>query len=849
MKLKILAPFITAFIFTFYFSSFNDKPPKTSGALIALQTWTAERAYPDSDIPADKFYSEFEKVRLQRLEKKHSEQNEWLAIGPNNIGGRTISIVFNPQNPGTIFAGSASGGLWKSYTDGVGENAWQYVPTGYPVHGISSIAIAPTDSNIMYIGTGEVYNYKQALGGVTFRTTRGSYGIGILKSTDAGVTWQKSLDWSYNQERGVWVIRINPLNPNTVWAGTTEGTYRSYDAGSSWSLVDPTIMVNDLIINSTDTSKILISCGNLQSEGHGIYRSTDAGESWGKIISGVPQTFGGKALFSEFAGDPNILYLSIGNSSESSNSATWLCKSTDGGATWQIVSTFNYSSYQGWFAHLVVVNQYDAEKILCAGVDVYKSENGGQNFIQKSYWYLWYFGRPAAGGPEGPFNYSHADHHCYATHPALPDVVYFGNDGGIFRTTDFGESFEGLNGGYQTTQFYNKVSVSITDPFLAIGGMQDNATAIYDGQASWIRVLGGDGGNTAINQLDNNILYGSSQYMNISRSTNRGENWSWFGVTQTGSSGFIGPYAVSVYDPEKIYIGKTVVHKSTNAGADWYATNNGVPLSQDPPVSIAISPSDDNVVYVGIPPGSDRSKIMKTANGGDTWTDVTKNLPDRYAMDIAFDPDNQNRVFVAFSGFGTSHLFTTESGGVLWRDIGTGLPDVPANAVIVDPDYPQIIYVGNDLGVFASVDSGANWEEFSLGLPDAVMIKTLGIVSATRTIKAATHGNGVYETMLLDPPTKLNRADIKPKRFSLSQNYPNPFNPTTVLSAEIAYPADFVLKVYNNSGEEIIELFSGRLSTGTHSFNFDAGKRASGIYYAVLRGNGTQLIRKMLLLK
>lgn len=201
MKTKpiiVLLLFLSLMSISFYYFSKNkevySKPPKTSGALEALQNWTLKRAYPETDIPSSKYYAAF--LSAQKSLKKISGVNyQWEQIGPHNIGGRTLDVEFNPQNPNTIFAAAASGGLWRSYTAGVGAFAWERIETGYPVLGVSSIAIAPNDSNTIYIGTGEVYNYQQALGGEVIRTTRGSYGIGILKSTDCGQSWTKSLDW------------------------------------------------------------------------------------------------------------------------------------------------------------------------------------------------------------------------------------------------------------------------------------------------------------------------------------------------------------------------------------------------------------------------------------------------------------------------------------------------------------------------------------------------------------------------------------------------------------------------------------------------------------------------------
>ncbi|TAK65233.1 MAG: hypothetical protein EPO24_02755, partial [Bacteroidetes bacterium] len=213
----------------------HNKKSGRSGALEALELWTASRAYPFNDIPANKYAREYleSKRKLKEISRSPFANYEWQFIGPVNLSGRTIALALNPINGNTLYAGSASGGLWRSYTGGVGGN-WERITTGYPVLGVNSIAIDPTDTNTIYIGTGEVYRYWASLGGTVVRTTRGSYGMGILKTTDNGQTWTKSLDWSYNQQEGVQVVRINPQNPKSLWAGTTAGVLKSTDGGLTW---------------------------------------------------------------------------------------------------------------------------------------------------------------------------------------------------------------------------------------------------------------------------------------------------------------------------------------------------------------------------------------------------------------------------------------------------------------------------------------------------------------------------------------------------------------------------------------------------------------------------------------
>ncbi|MCK5455368.1 MAG: hypothetical protein KAJ16_13450, partial [Calditrichia bacterium] len=350
-------------IFAFFFLLFGlfhrlkISPSKTSGALAALTFLSAQRTYPNDTIPNAAHYAAFE-YSYQNLKSGISSTisvEPWRTIGPHNIGGRTLTIAFNPQNPNTIYAGSASGGLWKTKSAGIGSDAWNYVSTGFPVLGVSSIAITPEDSNTIYIGTGEIYSYQNSSGGISVRVTRGSYGIGILKTTDGGVTWRKSLDWSYHQQRGIQVVKLNPQNSSIIWAGTTEGTYKSTDAGGSWSRVNSTIMVTDLAINPDDTNIVFIACGNFESTGHGIYRTTDGGSSWIKLTQGLPSTFGGKAHLSIYPSYPSIIFASIGNG-HTGGAGSWLCRSDNNGDSWTIVSIEDYASFQGWFSHDVCVH-------------------------------------------------------------------------------------------------------------------------------------------------------------------------------------------------------------------------------------------------------------------------------------------------------------------------------------------------------------------------------------------------------------------------------------------------------------------------------------------------------------
>lgn len=831
----------------------HDRPPlRTSGAMRALDFWAQSRAYPDRVLPDRGFAEAFAYSRAQLQAPAPKAGALWRAMGPGNVGGRTLAVVFNPQNPHTIYAGSAGGGLWRSRTSGVGVAAWEYVPTGHPVLAVSTIAIAPQDSNVIYIGTGEVYAYQNALGGIASRTTRGVYGIGILKSTDGGVTWTKSLDWTRSQRRGVWAVRIDASNPSRVFAATTEGVYRSLDAGVNWTQVHSVRMAMDLELLPSREDTVLVACGNLNSIGHGIYRSLNGGTTWAKLTNGLPNPFGGKPQLAVTPADPFTVYASIGNGF-SENAGTWLTWTTTAGDLWQTLSTLDYSTYQGWFSHDVAVDPQNRNHAFAAGVDIYELENVPGLLAQRSDWTQFFFGAVPVGGPEGNANYSHADHHAITWHPTDPDVIYFANDGGIFRTLDGGTTFEGCNGGYQTGQFYSGFSSAAADTQPALGGLQDNYTAIFAGSAAWNRQIGGDGGWTAIDPTDPQTLYASWQFLNMLRSDNGGVDW----VSITPPSGasataFIAPFALAPSSPNTLYAARNLVYYSVNQGRNW---TGGGGLNGRVVLTIAVSPSDPQLVYVGTEPDGFGNGIFKSINGGLVWLDVTRNLPDRYPADLAFDPINNNIVYVTYAGFGTSHVFKTTDGAATWQDIGASLPDVPAQAVVVDPLHSQHVYLGNDIGVYVSYNGGGTWQELREGLPDAVMCMDLSIQPSHRRLRLATHGNGVYERPLLEgavaAPVALPTAGL----LASLRNAPNPFNPRTIVSLELVAPATVDLELFDLAGRRVRVLaLAQALPAGPHAWTWDGrddvgAAVASGTYVARATAAGQTLTHSLALVR
>lgn len=822
----------------------EQSTPITSGAFESLSLFGQARTYPFDKLPEAGYIAAWQQA--QRMERATSRRatDPWETMGPHNRAGRMLKIAFNPLNPNTMYAGSASGGLWRSYTGGVGNNAWHKVPTGFPVLSVSSIAFLPHDSLHFFIGTGEVYNHQAAGTGAAYRNTRGSYGMGILRTADGGATWEKSLDFTYDQNKGVWDIDVSKTAPDLVYAATTDGVYRSKDGGENWQLVLDVVQATDVLIHPEDPTLVLAAFGNFSSPGYGIYRSTDGGDQWVKITDGLPSTFKGKIGLDFAPSNPAIVYASIGNGFSSSDGASWLCRSDNFGENWEIKTTTDYSIHQGWYSHDVAVNPTDPDEVVAIGIDVWKSTNGGANLQQKSQSTNGGIGfvNPPIEGPDGGPEFVHSDCHDVIYHPSLPNVFYIADDGGIHRSTDGGGSFHSCSGRLQTAQFYNGFSNSATDANFCMGGLQDNGTIRLNEaidpatglRVTWRRLFGGDGSWTGINQQNDFRSYISWQTLNVLRTTD-GTSYNNANIPKQNPTSFIAPFVLAPSNGNIVYAGSSTVAKTTNNGGNWTTTNGGAPLDGHPVLSMSVAHQDPDIVFAATAPyNGDRSHVFVTLDGGDEWQDVTGNLPDRFPMDLEFDPTNDSVAYLAFSGYGSGHVFRTTDLGATWEDISANLPDIPANAIAVDPLFPTNIYVGNDLGVFSSVDDGATWQSYQEGLTDGAMVFDLKISPANRKLRAATHGSGVYQRDLLETPFVSATNTARLAKIALAV-HPNPASQQAKLRFYLPEKQLVTIELMDISGQKLKTVLWETLAEGNHEIALPIGELRGGTYYCVVK--------------
>ncbi|MBI2731648.1 MAG: hypothetical protein HYX40_13035 [Sphingobacteriales bacterium] len=729
---------------------------KESAADKQMEMWFQARAYPDPNNLNEKY----KKAWKQFQQFKNINNNaalgiagtasaaNWTSLGPSvTIGGRILCIAVDPANSNNLWAGSASGGIWKSINGG---SSWVPVITNLPVLGVSSIIIDPYNSKIIYAGTGEVYRVDTSNTGFNVWKTRGTYGIGIIKSIDGGVTWSQVLNKKTPEMFGIQMLEFDPTNNNIIYACATDGLYKSADAGDNWSKILNKTYVTDVAINPSNTNQIVVGVGNMVNADKGIYRCTDGNSAtpgWTKITSGLPASFNGFIRLDN-AGSTRLV-ASIGRNDNSTLNEIYM--STNFGTSWIAKNSSHHCQYQYWFSHDVAINPSNLNQFVMGGVSLYRyssnsttSGNGTRSTIGSNV---------------------HSDIHDVKFDPNNSNVIYIACDGGIYKSTNGGTSFSSINNGLAATQFYASFATHPTDPNIMIGGLQDNGVVRFNG-STWSTAFGGDGGPCLIAPNGTTIL-ASNDAKSVRRSTT-GVTGSFSSVMSSWAfsaddrTAFMAPVAISKSNPNYMYCASDNMHISTNAGGSWTNTSfssatNYIEQQHKTGIALAVSPLNQNKIYVSTSPFAQNTtndflwvtgqpNVFKSTNPFSVpYPSIKGTLPDRFVMDFAISPTNDDSVFVVLGGFGTSHIYVTGNGGDNWTSIGTGLPDIPFNAILIDPVDPQILYAGCDFGVYVSPDRGNTWIDYNNGFWDATLVMDLQ-ATADNKIIAATHGKGVFKS-------------------------------------------------------------------------------------------------------
>lgn len=677
----------------------------------------------------------------------------WSFLGPTNLdtpyriyyglpplNGRVNGVAYHPTDANTFYLVGAQGGVWKTTDGGV-----NYTPLSdkWEVMAASSVAVDPTNPNIIYVGTGDYPGSKP-------------YCMGIMKSTDGGATWT-NYGRSQFGTRAINKILLDPANPQIVLVTTGRGAggngfvWRSTDGGLTWSSVITTSASwSDLTVGTPSAGVRNIYAAGGDSAGGKIFRSQNQGATWTALASPVTGSQSGMCISASVV-DPNTVYLLT-----PSTRNIW--KSTNAGASWTSVSagfvngTNNYNWSQGSYDFFMTTSKTpaNADVIYVGLIDVVQSINGGASW-------------QSVGGPAySNSSIAHNDQHCIAINPLNPNQALVGGDGGIFRLTyaPAGNtwSWNYLSRNLGITQFY-RMAAHPTNPNILLGGTQDNATPFCNGVLStWDNVGGGDGGFCEINPTTPSRQYAESQYLNVYKTTNSWSTSSGIAPSVgTDSVPFIAPFVLDPNNPNLLYAGTNYLYRYTDSTNSWAARLGATALSSTGNIrAIAIAQGDSNRIYTG----SSDGQVWMSTNAGTTWTQIntgSPSLPNRTITSISVNASNKDDILVTLSGTGTGHVYrciNTLAVTRVWQNLSgslaTALPDVPANSLARDLTNPQTMwYVATDVGVFATGDAGATWANATapMGLPNT-QVNDLKAVPGTGKLVAATYGRGMWQIQL-----------------------------------------------------------------------------------------------------
>jgi len=719
------------------------------------------RAYPSTTIPGGAYAA-----ARQQYERAFGHapgqaapvinQNTWGSIGPapiTNTGwnptnsgqfnqtGRINSIAVDPTNNNVIYIGAATGGVWKT-TDG--GTTWTPLTDNQCSLAMGSVAIDPSNHNVVYAGTGE-----ENFSGDSY------YGCGVLKSTDGGATWtQLGASIFQTSTGGARIARvvINPSNTNTLLVASDFGLYRSTDAGANFSLVQ-TGVATDVVIDPTTPATAYAAIGNIfGAAANGVYKSTDSGATWARAgnFPTFPASNVGRINLAIAASSSTTVYAGV----QDTNTFGLLdvFKTTNGGTSWSgLGSTGLDCDGQCWYDMYLAVDPTNPNTVYFGGLSVFKSTNGGTSFSNI--------------GGSTRCEVLHCDHHGFAFQPGSATTFYDGNDGGIYKTTDGGATWTTLNTNLAISQFYPGFAPHPTTATTAFGGTQDNGYNLYTGANAWTNMpVYGDGGFAAIDFNNANTAYEGGNDCGAgcggpqrSDNFNLGAAATWnakvAGINLNDRRLFIPPLAMSPTNSQRLYYATFQLYRTINRGDAWGSISPDLTKSNcgfGPNCSISAvveAKSNSQVIYVGTSDGN----VQVTQTGVAPWTLITSGLPNRAVTYLAVDPTNAQNVFVTFSGFGTGHVFKSTNAGTNWTNISANLPNIPVNTILLDPGAPTTnIYIGTDLGVFMTANGGASWSPFDNGLPQ-VPVLDLVFNAGTNVLMAATHGRSAFQATFVAP--------------------------------------------------------------------------------------------------
>ncbi len=800
------------------------------------------------------------------INEKLYESMEYRNIGPFR-GGRSTTVTGIPDDIFTYYMGATGGGVWKT-TDG--GNTWNNISDGYfNTTGIGDITPAPSDPNIIYVGTGES----------PVRGVKTSHGDGLYKSTDAGKTWKHV---GLEKTRHISDVYVHPKNPDKVyvaaqgnpWGPNEErGVYLSEDGGVTWEkilYVDENSGIVDMTVDPNNPNFMMVASWEfwrkpwvVHSGGPGsrIYKTTDGGKNWKEISKGLPE-LKGKMGVSISPANPDIVYIAI----DALGDKAGVYRSNDAGESFEQTTNDATTYARSWYYMHIIADPNDEDELWVMNSWAMKSIDGGKTFE----------------GIRG----SHVDHHDLWINPNNSDIMVNANDGGGSVTFNGGETWSTMYN-QPTGQFYRL----ITDngyPYRVYSGQQDNSTIAIDsrvvddgiGEMHWDVMRAGESSTVALDPDNPRFVYSTyfaSNFVEWDRDIDNTRMVMPYPTRVTGEqpknlkyrANWNGPVIVSPHNPNVIYYGSQYMMKSTDRGATWevisedltrndkdHQGKGGEPISNEQITAesynnlfnIEESPIKEGVIWVG----SDDGLVHVTQDAGKTWANVTpKGLKESIINVVEPSPHNPATAYIAVAGYKmndfTPYIFKTNDYGVSWEKIVNGLPgDTFARTVREDPDRKGLLYAGTETGVFVSFNDGKLWHPLQNNLPE-VPITDLRV--KRKDLVVATQGRALW---ILDDLTPLHqiseeiaKADYhlyKPNdvytelsvAYSIDGGYgenpPEGAQIHYVLNKEVPEDTPMSIEIIDNYGEVVHSEFTERPRMGCDTLVKPQLKRKVGAH-------------------
>ncbi len=722
----------------------------------------------------------------------------YRAIGPTQQSGRFVDFAVPLQRPHTFYAASASGGLWKTENNG---QTFEPLFETEKVFSIGDVAVAPSDPDILWLGSGEANNSRSTY-----------WGDGVYLSRDAGKTWTNT---GLRESHHIGRVVVHPSEPGTVYVAALghlysenpeRGVYKTTDFGRTWAKVLDVVVDGrsvgavDLVMDPSDPETLYAAAYDrfrrpwtfgLGGPGSGIHKTTDGGKSWTKLTAGLPAGVLGRIGLAVYPKDPRILYAEIENANkpgmspadrykeilEGRSSAGMIdgeiYRSDDAGATWAKVSPEKRSigGNPGYYYGQIVVDPNDANTVYVLSVGVLSSKDGGKTWAS-------------------PFRFG-GDNHALWIDPADSGHMLLGYDHGLGVTWDGGKNWYHPDF-LPLAQFY-AIDYDMSWPYRVAGGLQDNGNLMgpstkvgagggYGGGAGaaappirledWFNLGGGDGMYNVFDRTDNRTLYNESQFGPLTRIdlvTGEAESVAYQRLKPETRWNWCAPILVSAHNADTVYHCGNVVVMSANRGDTWTEISPDLTTNDPAKLLVAGKGGDGNIQYCTITTfdesplvpgllwaGTDDGNVWVTRDNGRQWTKLNDRIPGQpgyWVSRVAASPSDPATAYVSYTGFRNDDfrpfLYKTTDYGATWTSLAAGLAEGPVNVVVEDPKNPSLLFAGTDFGVYVSLDAGGTWLKMANDMPTQP-VHDLKVQPREADLIVATHGRGAFI------------ADIKP---------------------------------------------------------------------------------------